>query len=146
MIDAETAENNPDIEKQWAVKTFEHAETYSQTLIATIPQRIILTTKETDDKIYLHFRNVFPLLNVNVLDEEEWKSETGKATWRLFVNVYEGVVEDWNFGSMVRVNASNPAYGDEGENAMFVTRVQFCAVEIARNREGCNDGICTKVY
>jgi hypothetical protein len=36
VFDAETADNNPDIEKQWAVKALMHAETYFN-LISTFP-------------------------------------------------------------------------------------------------------------
>jgi hypothetical protein len=42
-FDPETAENNPDIEKQWAVKSWCHAETYSNLLAAVDPARLKLT-------------------------------------------------------------------------------------------------------
>lgn len=42
-FDPETAENNPDIEKQWAVKAFDHAETYMRLLSAVDSTRLRLT-------------------------------------------------------------------------------------------------------
>ena len=43
-ITAENAENLADIEKQWAVKAFEHAETYFK-LLQKIPPRTLKLTR-----------------------------------------------------------------------------------------------------
>lgn len=45
-------------------------------------------------------------------------------------------VADYNFGTLIRSNASED-YTER--NTMFITRIQFYAIEIARNRLGLND-------
>jgi hypothetical protein len=48
---------------------------------------------------------------------------------------YETKVQDFNFGTLLR----NRAMEDYAENnAFFVTRLQFYAIEITRNRFGLN--------
>lgn len=51
------------------------------------------------------------------------------------------LVSDYNFGTLIRTDAS-----DEYTqfNTTFVTRMQFYAYEIARNRRGLNDWIYDK--
>lgn len=79
---------------------------------------------------------MFPKLNVAELDEEELKSPTAKETWRPFIQNYENRVQDFNFGTLLRLKAAG---GYDPDNTMFATRLQFFAIEIARNREGLND-------
>jgi len=49
--------------------------------------------------------------------------------------MYEGKIEDYNFGTLLRIDCSK---GYDEENTILVTRIQFYAVEIARNRRGLN--------
>ncbi|KAH9274364.1 hypothetical protein BASA83_003362 [Batrachochytrium salamandrivorans] len=131
-ITAENAENFEDIEKQWAVKSFHHAETYFK-LVSSVPARQVKLTP-IDDEIYTAFRGEFPDLNVGVLKElEDFKTEKAKAKWRDFIMKYEKKVQDFNFGTLLR-NRSGEDYAQD--NCFFVTRFQFLAIEIARNREG----------
>ncbi|NXU67233.1 PBDC1 protein, partial [Horornis vulcanius] len=58
--------------------------------------------------------------------------------WRPFCLRFEGVVEDFNYGTLLRLD-SRREYSEE--NTIFATRIQFFAIEIARNREGCNDEV-----
>eukprot|EP00842_Homolaphlyctis_polyrhiza_P001280 jgi/Hompol1/2152/HPOL_002050-RA len=120
----ETAENLPecsqltlaqlsldgaDIEKQWAVKSFHHAETYFKLLTSVPPNRLKLTP--IDDEIYLHFRSEFPTLDVGNIDEmTDFKCETAKAKWRPFIQLYESKVQDYNFGTLLR-NRPGEDYG-----------------------------------
>ena len=98
-ITAENVENNPghwfdaDIEKQWAVKSFHHAETYFK-LISSIPPRKIKLTK-IDNEIYTAFRNEFPKLNITEIDEMEFKSEQAKAKWRNFIMQLFWLTQIW---------------------------------------------------
>lgn len=69
------------------------------------------------------------------LIEEELKSTAAKEKWRGFCNAFEDV-EDFNFGTLVRIDPKKE-YSDE--NSILVTRIQFLAIEIARNREACNE-------
>merc|ERR1711977_356821 len=75
------------------------------------------------------------------IDEDEMKSKTGKERWRKFLMTYEKKVDDYNFGTMLRADAK----GEYGEKeTIFVPRMQFYAIEIARNRNGLNDWIFEK--
>jgi len=64
------------------------------------------------------------------------KNPKNKVRWRNFIQSYQQKVQDYNFGSLLR--ASSRGEYDE-ENTIFVTRIQFLAIEIARNRLGLND-------
>jgi hypothetical protein len=64
------------------------------------------------------------------------KSATAKELWRPFIEGYEKKVQDFNFGTLLRVKAAG---GYDPDNTTFATRLQFFAIEIARNREGLND-------
>ncbi|NWU35521.1 PBDC1 protein, partial [Hylia prasina] len=85
--------------------------------------------------------------------------------WRPFCLRFEGVVEDFNYGTLLRLD-SRREYSEE--NSIFggkwgagglggtpnlgliplllssATRIQFFAIEIARNREGCNDEVFSR--
>ncbi|TCD63655.1 hypothetical protein EIP91_005135 [Steccherinum ochraceum] len=139
-FDPNTAQNAVEIEKQFAVKAVEHAQTYWN-LLEKVPPRELRLTK-LDDEIFEHTMEIFPELNaepydkVTVLDEDWLKSPDGKDRWRNFINSYEKKIKDYNFGSLIRTD-SRDEYGEK--NTIFVTRMQFYAFEIARNRLGLND-------
>ncbi|XP_038045955.1 protein PBDC1-like [Patiria miniata] len=136
---AEEFGNDENLELRWAIKAYHHAETYFN-LISSVDNRVLKLTKQDDD-IYHSFREHFPDLKVDVIDQEELKSEAAKLKWRPFCTQYEGVVEDFNFGTLLRLDCK----GDYSEqNSIFVTRIQFFAVEIARNREELNLELWTK--
>lgn len=94
-----------------------------------------------DDTIYKTFREDFPDMKVDVVNEEELKSTASKIKWRNFIEKFNKL-EDFAFGTLIRADSSKEF---SPENSIFVVRVQFLAIEIARNREGCNDCI-RKVY
>ncbi|XP_066193274.1 protein PBDC1 isoform X2 [Sylvia atricapilla] len=113
------------------------AESFGNDLISSVDPKFLNLTK-VDDRIYEEFRETFGDLRVDVLDPEELKSEAAKAKWRPFCLRFEGVVEDFNYGTLLRLD-SRREYSEE--NTIFATRIQFFAIEIARNREGCNDHV-----
>ncbi|NWV18502.1 PBDC1 protein, partial [Origma solitaria] len=131
-------------------------------LISSVDPKFLNLTK-VDDRIYEEFRKTFRDLRIDVLDPEELKSEPAKEVsaghggippfsrdfggaegvfvpqkWRPFCLGFEGVVEDFNYGTLLRLD-SRREYTEE--NTIFATRIQFFAIEIARNREGCNDEV-----
>lgn len=144
-FDPEKAQNAPEIEKQFAVVAVEHAQTFWNLIGAVQPRELRLT--KYDDEIYDHFSEVFPDLvkppytGLAKLDEDMMKSPEGKEKWRVFINAYEKKVENYNFGSLIRMDSSDE-YSQF--NSIFVTRMQFYAIEIARNRLGLNDAIHEK--
>lgn len=75
---------------------------------------------------------------IKALDEDIMKDANGKERWRKFIAAYEKRVDDYNFGSLIRTDAA----GEYSQvNSIFVTRMQFYALEIARNRLGYNDAV-----
>ncbi|KAJ7428929.1 Protein PBDC1 [Willisornis vidua] len=116
------------------MKAHQHAQVYFN-LISSVDPKFLNLTK-VDDQIYEEFRKTFQDLKIDVLDPEDLKSEPAKAKWRPFCLKFEGVVEDFNYGTLLRLD-SRREYTEE--NTIFATRIQFFAIEIARNREGWND-------
>ncbi|KAH9997023.1 polysaccharide biosynthesis-domain-containing protein [Russula vinacea] len=139
-FDPNQAQNLAEIEKQFAVKAVEHAQTYWN-LLEKIPPRSLKLTKY-DDEIFEHTLREFPEFaaaphtSLNKLDEEWMKSKEGKERWRVFINAYEKKIADFNFGSLIRTDSMRE-YSET--NTIFVTRIQFYAIEISRNRLGLND-------
>ncbi|KAF7561457.1 hypothetical protein G7046_g2686 [Stylonectria norvegica] len=136
-FDADNADNNEDIEKQFAVKVVQHMQTYWSILEKVKGSTLRLT--KIDDDIYEHLKADFPEFDAAAtIDEDQLKSKTGKERWRKFMMAYEKSVDDYNFGTMVR---NSPKAEYEQSTTIFVPRMQFYALEIARNRSGQNDWI-----
>lgn len=140
-FDAENADNFEDIEKQFAVKAVQHLEIYWKMLSLRPGSRLTFT--KLDDQIFTHLCLTFPQFSTPAgvaapLVEDEIKSVGGKRVWRDFMMTYEKTVDDYNFGSLLRLDCAREY--DE-ENTIFVPRMQFLAIEIARNRFGLNDWV-----
>ena len=130
--------NDGRVEELWAMKAIEHAEVYFNLLCAVEPARLKLTgSQDMDDKIYEDFKKSFPNLNVGNLTEDDLKTEKAKAEWREFSNRYKDV-EDFSLGCLLRMDSTKD-YSEH--NTMLAIKIQFFAIEIARNREGSNDNL-----
>ncbi|KAJ1988306.1 hypothetical protein H4R33_002483 [Dimargaris cristalligena] len=138
---AEDLEQLEEIEKQWAVKAMYHAETYYGLLEKVDCTKLRLTP--IDNELYSDFRTTFPHINVEALDENDFKSPAAKITWRGFIEKYENRVKDYNFGCLLRKHYDQ---GYTEANTMFVVRTQFYCVEIARNQLGLNKVIYEKAH
>lgn len=88
-----------------------------------------------DDFIYDSFRQDFPDMDVKQVNEDEMKSAAGKERWRQFIYKFDKL-DDYNFLTICRKDVNEPATED---NSFLCVRIQFLAIEIARNREGLND-------
>ncbi|PRP75218.1 hypothetical protein PROFUN_08437 [Planoprotostelium fungivorum] len=119
-------ENNPDIERQWVVKAVAHSEAYFKLINAVDTTALRLT------------KTVFEKMSVDVISEDQMKSAQGKAVWGPFMMRFKERVQDFNFLTMLRVDSSKD-YSQE--NTIVVPRIQFLAIEVARNREGKNTKI-----
>lgn len=139
-FDPETAGNFEDMEKQFAVKTVQQMTVYWGILEKVPGSKLRLT--RIDDEILDHLHREFPGFDpAETLDEDKMKSKEGKEKWRNFVMQYEkgeNKIEDYNFGTMLRKNPKME-YGEK--ETILVLRMQFFAIEIARNRAGLNDWI-----
>jgi hypothetical protein len=72
-----------------------------------------LRLTKLDDEIHENFKKEFPDFDpAATIDEDEMKSKEGKEKWRNFVNQYEKKVDDFNFGTMLRINAKEE-YGEK---------------------------------
>ncbi|KXJ71560.1 hypothetical protein RP20_CCG020282 [Aedes albopictus] len=130
--------NDGMVEELWAMKAVEHAEVHFNLLCSVDPRQLHLTPY--DNEIYEEFRKQFPDMNVAVVDENELKSADGKAKWRTYMEKFNRL-EDYSYGTLLRASAGEEFHP---ENAILVVRIQFWAIEIARNREGHNDCIRKK--
>ncbi|EHA20616.1 hypothetical protein ASPNIDRAFT_137708 [Aspergillus niger ATCC 1015] len=141
-FDPETAENFEDMEKQFAVKAVEHLMTY-WSILEKVPGSQLRLTK-MDDDILESFQKEFPDFDpAETLNEDKMKSKEGKEKWRNWINQYEKIIEDFNFGTMLRASP-NVEYDRDTTifaNRRIAMRMQFYAIEIARNRAGLNDWI-----
>ncbi|KAL8776484.1 MAG: hypothetical protein Q9213_008255 [Squamulea squamosa] len=136
-LNPDQAENFEDMEKQFAVKAVQHMTTYWAILEKMKGSQLRLT--KMDDEIYEHFRKDFPEFDpTETINEDEMKSKEGKERWRNFMMVYEKKIDDYNFGTMLR---ANPKFELGEKETIFAMRMQFYAIEIARNRQGLNDWI-----
>nr|CAG4651450.1 EOG090X0HAI [Simocephalus serrulatus]SVE94592.1 EOG090X0HAI [Simocephalus serrulatus] len=126
--------NDNMIEELWAMKAFEHAEIYFN-LLSSVDPKVLRLTK-LDDQLYKHFRETFPDLNVASVTEDQLKSAQAKECWRPFCDSYKDNVEDFNYATLIRLDSSKE-YSEA--NSIIVPRVQFLAIELARNKEGHND-------
>jgi hypothetical protein len=139
-IDPETVPNFEDMEKQFAVKAV-HQMTVYWSILEKLPGSKLRLTR-LDDQIYEHFQKEFPGFDpAQELDEDKMKSKEGKEKWRNFSMVYEkgdNKIEDYNFGTMLR-KTPKTEYGEQ--ETIFAVRMQFYAIEIARNRAGLNDWV-----
>lgn len=106
-----------------------------QLLCSVDPRSLKLTPY--DDQIYRTFREDFPNFQVAKVTENEMKSPAAKQNWRVFIEKFNKL-EDYSYGTLMRADSSL----DFGQhNSILVVRIQFWAIEIARNREGYNDKI-----
>ncbi|KAH8744909.1 DUF757 domain-containing protein [Diaporthe sp. PMI_573] len=139
-FNANEADNLEDIEKQFAVKAVQHLETYWAILEKVKGSTLRLT--KIDDEIFDHLCKDFPDFDpAETIDESKLKSVAGKKRWRDFMMAYEKKVDDYSFGTMLR---SSPREEYTQHGTIFVPRMQFYAVEIARNRKGLNDWVYEK--
>lgn len=146
----------------WAMKAFQHAEVhfnviflsqnyflsifitknlfllfvYKFQLLCSVDPRLLKLTPY-DDQIYQTFREDFPTFSVDKVSENDLKNPTAKQKWRTFIEKFNKL-DDYSYGTLMRSDA-NQDFGPH--NSVLVVRVQFWAIEIARNREGLNDQI-----
>ena len=130
--------NDGRVEELWAMKAMEHAEVYFNLLCSVEPSRLKLTgNKDRDDEIYKDFKESFPDLNVAKFTEQDLKNDSAKKAWRTFSERYKDV-EDYSLGCLLRLDSADD-YTEE--NTVLAIKIQFFAIEIVRNRDGCNDGL-----
>ena len=107
------------------------------TSCAADASELVLTgSRGDDDRLYREFRAAFGGLDVAVVREGTLKEPRSQEAWRTFMMAQDGRLEEFNMICLLRIDA---ALGYDNDNTLLVPRVQFLAIEIARNREGVND-------
>ena len=125
---------------EWAEKAFKQAEVHYNLMTSLRPSMLKLT--KHDDEIYKEFRRDFPDFDIEKINEEKLKTQEAKAKWRPFCNHFDGQIADFNQGCLLRIDAM----GEYNEsNTTLALRIQFLAIEIARNRELVNDKLYDQI-
>ncbi|XP_028391376.1 protein PBDC1-like [Dendronephthya gigantea] len=137
--DASKYVNDHTVEVAWAMKAYEHAEIYFN-LISSINCSDLNFTS-CDNEIYDKFKREMKDLKIDNLNLDDLKTAESKDKWRPFCECFKGLVEDYNFGTLLRIDSSK---GISDDNTTLVPRIQFWAIEIARNREGLNKQLLSK--
>jgi hypothetical protein len=61
-----------------------------------------------DNHLYETLKHMFPNMNLRVLELEELKSEQAKTIWREFITKFEKHIQDFNFGTLIRLDCALP--------------------------------------
>ena len=85
-----------------------------------------------DNDIYSDFEQTFPELAssddaIRKIDEDAMKSPAGKEKWRNFIMKYEKTVADYNFGTLIRTDASDE-YTQDNTIFCHVQKMVLCCV------------------
>lgn len=131
--DPEKYINDPMVEIAWAKRAADGASIHMNLMMSMNPTELRLNKNQ--DTIYKRFRNYFPNLDVEFVDEKALKFDNTEK-WRLFCEEFRNILDDYNTGTILRINASG--IYDES-NTLITTKVIFLAIEGARNIEGVNE-------
>lgn len=133
QADASSLGNDVSLEFLWAEKAQKYSDMHMKLLRFIDPSTIKLS--RFDDYINRLFMRYFKNMNIEVIKEDNLKSDTAKQIWRPFCEHFKGALNDYNFGTMLRLDCRKDY---SSENCILVTRIQFLAIEIVRNRKGLN--------
>uniref|UniRef100_A0A4W5QN59 Polysaccharide biosynthesis domain containing 1 n=1 Tax=Hucho hucho TaxID=62062 RepID=A0A4W5QN59_9TELE len=86
----------------WAMKAYNHADIYFNLISSVDPSNLKLT--KVDDRIYTSFKESFSDLNIKNLDPDMLKTAEAKEKWPPFCNQFDGVVEDFNYGTLLQLD------------------------------------------
>merc|ERR1719318_2074413 len=64
-----------------------------------------------DDYIYRLYMRYFKNINIEVLKEEDLKTEVAKTRWRPFCEHFKGALTDYNFGTLLRMDCKEDYSG-----------------------------------
>lgn len=92
-----------DVAFNFSLNKTEKSRTFStfQLLCSTNPRHLKLSP--CDDVIEAEVTKCFPHLTLDPVDEEQLKGQGIKEKWREFMNKFDKTVDDFNFGTLLRV-------------------------------------------
>ena len=109
--------NDQKIEMSWAIKAYETAEIHYDIITSLDPK--FLNLSSCDDFIYKQFRSDFPDFDIVHVEENNLKSESARRHWRHFCNRFDGKVDSFNYGCLLRLD---PMLEYTEENSIFATQ------------------------
>ncbi|EDO48817.1 predicted protein, partial [Nematostella vectensis] len=121
------------IELDWAVKAHHHGEAHMKIISAFDPATLNFTSY--DDDIYRQYSRCFKGLKIDIINPDDLKSDEARILWKPFCEMFRDRIPHYNFGTLLRLDC-NKGYTEE--NTIFVTKIEFYAIEIARNRQHLN--------
>lgn len=128
------------LKDQWIASNLsvavQHMSTYWSILENMRGSKLRLT--KMDDEIYEHLKKDFPEFDPKeTITEDEMKSKTGKERWRKFMMAYEKKIDDFNFGTLVRINPKME-YGEK-ETIFGAFGRPFVLDEVSRYETDCDN-------
>merc|ERR1711879_623118 len=120
-------------QKEWE-RIYKAANVHMNLLAGIKPSMLKFT--QHDDEIYKEFRKEFPEFDVKMIDPDTWKTDEQKKKWESFTNHFENLVADLKQSTLLRLTVFG---GYNENNTTLAPRIEFLAIEIARNREKDND-------
>lgn len=141
-MDSLEVENSGEIEMNGVMYAVEYMGDHWKMLTGASSARELVLSGDAaeDERLYREFRAAFGAMDVRLTKSSMLKDPRSQETWRAFMMAQDGRMEEFNMISLLRIDA---ALGYDDDNTLLVPRVQFLAIEIARNREGVND--CAKL-
>eukprot|EP01043_Picozoa_sp_COSAG02_P018008 COSAG02_NODE_829_length_16689_cov_16.659433_5_plen_1004_part_00 len=142
--------NDPGVERVGSAETWRVCEKHWKELTATTdPRSLVLSDDANQDRrLYNVFRSQFGL-DVRHITWADLHNDFEMDKWRAVLSACEGRVRWHNMMYLLRADA-NKSYveqkddkGPDGhsDGLLLVPRIQWLMIEIARNREGLNDGL-----
>jgi hypothetical protein len=142
--------NDPGVERVGSAETWRVCEKHWEQLTGTAePKSLILSEDAKQDRhLYHTFRSQFGL-DVSFVSWADLHNEFEMGKWRAVLSACEGRVQWYNMMYLLRADASKSYVeqkddvGPDGhsDGLLLVPRIQWLMIEIARNREGLNDGL-----
>ncbi|GFV86380.1 protein PBDC1 [Trichonephila clavipes] len=120
--------------EHWAEKIIDHTKIYDN-LITSVPLKDLKLTPQ-NDVIYDRFMEDFPDFNLDNISKNDYSSDTCMQKWKDFIRRNIELIEEPAAATLIRVDCSK---GYTPKNLVMVRRLEFLALEIARNKLGLND-------
>lgn len=142
--------NDPGVERVGSAETWRVCEKHWKQLTSTAePSTLVLSADAKEDRhLYNVFRSQFGL-DVRRIAWADLHNDFEMAKWRAVLSACEGRVQWYNMMYLLRADASKSYVEQKDEKGpdghsdglLLVPRIQWLMIEIARNREGVNDGL-----
>ncbi|XP_046851240.1 protein PBDC1-like isoform X3 [Xenia sp. Carnegie-2017] len=97
--DANSYVNDSSVELAWAIKAYEHAETYFN-LISSLDCSDLNFTGH-DNEIYEKYKSEMDTIKIDVLNIDELKSSESKEKWRPFCESFKDLMQQKEYLTII---------------------------------------------